>query len=146
MPIGPVEYLVVGFPGNKFTGKIAPELKALVDSGTVRVLDLIFIGKDVDGSVVVFEVDELDGVAEFIEMDADVGGLIGDSDVAHAAAKNARATEYWNLVTKYSHEYWTAENDFELHRAAGVFRARRSSREHGKNESESGKEPLASRG
>ena len=58
MPIGPVEYLVVGFPGNKFTGKIAPELKALVDSGTVRVLDLIFIGKDVDGSVVVFEVDD----------------------------------------------------------------------------------------
>jgi hypothetical protein len=86
MPVGPVEYLVVGFPGNKFTGKIAPELKALVDSGTVRVLDLIFIGKDVDGSVVVFEVDELDGVAEFIAMDADVGGLIGESDVAHAAA------------------------------------------------------------
>ena len=55
MPIGPVEYLVVGFPGNKFTGKIAPELKALVDSGTVRVLDLVFVGKDVDGSVVVFE-------------------------------------------------------------------------------------------
>jgi hypothetical protein len=86
MPLGPVEYLIVGFPGNKFTGKIAPELKALVDSGTVRVLDLVFIGKDVDGSVVVFEVDELEGVAEFAEMDADVGGLIGDSDVAHAAA------------------------------------------------------------
>lgn len=86
MPIGPVEYLVVGFPGNKFTGKIAPELKALVDSGTVRVLDLVFIGKEVDGSVVVFEVDELDGVAEFIAMDADVGGLIGESDVAHVAA------------------------------------------------------------
>ena len=78
MPVGPVEYLVVGFPGSKLTGKIAPELKALVDWGTVRVLDLIFIGKDVDGSVVVFEVDELDGVAEFIAMDADVGGLIGE--------------------------------------------------------------------
>ena len=58
MTIGPVEYIVVGFPGNQFNGKIAPELIALVESGTVRVLDLIFIGKDADGSVLSFEIDE----------------------------------------------------------------------------------------
>ncbi len=85
MTIGPVEYIIVGFPGNKFNGKIAPALLDLVQSGTVRILDLIFIGKDEDGSVVSFEVDELEGVAEFIEIDAEVGGLIGESDVAHVA-------------------------------------------------------------
>ena len=42
MAIGPVEYIIVGFPGNKFTGEIAPELIALVESGTVKVLDLDF--------------------------------------------------------------------------------------------------------
>ena len=49
--MGPVEYIVVSFPGNKFTGRIGPELVALVESGTVRVLDLIFIGKDAEGNV-----------------------------------------------------------------------------------------------
>ena len=67
MTIGPVEYIIVGFPGNKFTGEIAPELIALVESGTVRVLDLIFIGKDADGSVVSFEIDDLDDAAGFGE-------------------------------------------------------------------------------
>ena len=52
MAIGPVEYIIVGFPGNEFNGEIAPELVALVESGTIRILDLIFIGKDADGSVI----------------------------------------------------------------------------------------------
>jgi hypothetical protein len=86
MTRGPVEYIIVGFPGNKFNGEILPELMALVDSGTVRILDLAFIGKDVDGSVVFFEVDELDGVAGFGGLDADVGGLISHEDLQYAAA------------------------------------------------------------
>jgi hypothetical protein len=86
MTIGPVEYIIVGFPGNKFTGEIAPELIALVESGTVRILDLIFIGKDADGSVVSFEIDELDELAGFGAMDAEVGGLISPEDVEYAAA------------------------------------------------------------
>ena len=86
MATGPVEYIIVGFPGNKFTGEIAPELMALVESGTVRILDLIFIGKDADGTVVSFEIDELDAVAGFGDLDADVGGLISPEDVAYVAA------------------------------------------------------------
>jgi hypothetical protein len=58
----------------------------LVESGTIRILDLIFIGKDADGSVVAFEIDELDGVAGFEELDGDVGGLIGSEDIEYAAA------------------------------------------------------------
>jgi hypothetical protein len=87
MTIGPVEYIVVGFPGNKFSGEIAPELIALVESGTIRVLDLIFIGKDADGSVVSFEIDELDEVAGFGDLDGEVGGLISPADVEFVASR-----------------------------------------------------------
>jgi hypothetical protein len=85
MTIGPVEYIIVGFPGNKFTGEIAPELIALVESKTVRILDLIFIGKDADGSIVSFEIDELDALAGFGGLDGEVGGLIGPADIEYAA-------------------------------------------------------------
>ncbi len=86
MTIGPVEYIIVGFPGNQFNGQIAPELVNLVESGTIRILDLIFIGKDVDGSVVAFEIDELDAAAGFVGLDGEVGGLISAADVEYAAA------------------------------------------------------------
>ena len=86
MTIGPVEYIIVGFPGNRFNGEIAPELADLVESGTVRILDLVFIGKDADGSVVAFELDELDAAAGFGQLDADVGGLISPEDIEYAAA------------------------------------------------------------
>jgi len=87
MTIGPVEYIIVGFPGNKFNGAIAPELIALVESGTVRVLDLIFIGKDADGSVLSFEIDDLDEAFGFGGLDGEVGGLISPADIEFAAAQ-----------------------------------------------------------
>src|SRR5277367_3177654 len=87
MTIGPVEYIIVGFPGNEFKGEIAPELMALVEAGTIRILDLIFIGKDVDGSVVAFEIDELDALAGFGGLDGEVGGLIGPEDIEFAAGQ-----------------------------------------------------------
>ncbi len=86
MTIGPVEYIIVGFPGNEFNGEIAPELIALVESGTIRILDLIFIGKDIDGSVVAFEIDELDAAAGFGGLDGEAGGLISPADIEYAAA------------------------------------------------------------
>jgi hypothetical protein len=79
--MGPVEYIVVSFPGNKFNGQIAPELVALVESGTVRILDLIFIGKDAEGDVLALEIDELSDVAGFDQLPGEVGGLIGPEDV-----------------------------------------------------------------
>lgn len=84
MTIGPVEYIVVGFPGNEFTGAIAPELIALVESGKVRILDLIFIGRDANGETLSFEVEDIPG---FADIDADVGGLISPEDIEHAAAR-----------------------------------------------------------
>ena len=86
MALGPVEYVILGFPGNKFNGEIIPELSKLVDSGTIRVLDLIFISKDDDGDVTVIEFEDHDDVALFSQLDGEVGGLIGEEDIEYAAA------------------------------------------------------------
>jgi Family of unknown function (DUF6325) len=85
MTIGPIEYIIVGFPGNQFTGQIAPALADLIDNDTIRILDLVFISKDADGDVTAFEYDELEELAAFGDLDGEVGGLIGPDDIAHAA-------------------------------------------------------------
>lgn len=59
MSLGPVEILVVKFPGNQFTGEIAPALRDLVDAGTIRIIDLVFVSKDADGSLGAFEIQDL---------------------------------------------------------------------------------------
>ena len=84
MTVGPVEYVVVGFPGNNFTGEIAPELAKLVTSGAIRILDLLFIGKDAAGDVIVVEATDLDAASGFGTLDGEVGGIIGPDDVEHA--------------------------------------------------------------
>jgi hypothetical protein len=55
MAYGPVEMLVVKFPGNQFTGELAPALQDLVDTGLIRVIDLLFVLKDSDGALFVYE-------------------------------------------------------------------------------------------
>ena len=85
MDIGPVEYIILGFPGNNFTGQIVPELNKLIDSGLVRIIDLTFITKDADGHVEAVEYDAVEELAEFAGLDAEVGGILNDEDVAHAA-------------------------------------------------------------
>jgi len=86
MPIGPVEYIIMGFPGNKFTGKIAPELAKLVENRTIRILDLTFVAKDPDGNVVTFEFDQLDELAPFAEVDGEVGGLVSTEDIEYVGS------------------------------------------------------------
>ena len=49
MTLGPVSYTVVAFPGNHFNGSVAPEVEKLISNGTVRILDLVFVGKDEEG-------------------------------------------------------------------------------------------------
>ena len=85
MSIGPVEYVILGFPGNQFTGQIVPELAKLIDSGLVRIIDLTFIMKDAAGGVEVVEFDAVEELAAFAGLDAEVGGILTDEDVAHAA-------------------------------------------------------------
>jgi Family of unknown function (DUF6325) len=81
--IGPVEYMAVSFPGNKFRGEIAPALKELVDSGTVRIIDLAFVTKDAEGNVLAMEVEELDSDAgkAFAALQAEIGDLVNADDL-----------------------------------------------------------------
>ena len=58
--IGPVQYLIVAFPGNRFTGQIAPALADLVEAGTIRIIDIAFVGKDENGEIGAFEIDDID--------------------------------------------------------------------------------------
>jgi Family of unknown function (DUF6325) len=58
MAMGPVEYMVVAFPGNQFKGEIAPALHDLVESGTIRILDLAFVHKDENGDVTALELED----------------------------------------------------------------------------------------
>jgi len=85
MSIGPVEYMIVGFPGSQFNGHIAPELAKLVGSGTIKIIDLVFIAKDKDGNAVAVEFDEHDALEPFGSIDGEVGGVISPEDIEHAA-------------------------------------------------------------
>jgi hypothetical protein len=73
--MGPVEYVVIGFPGNQFKGEIVPAVAELVDTGVVRIIDVAFIKKDADGNTTMFEYDTLDDVLAFgfADIDGEVG-------------------------------------------------------------------------
>jgi uncharacterized membrane protein len=83
--LAPVEYIVIDFPGNRFDGSIVPALVDLVDKRTVRILDLVFVKKDDDGSVVSFEFDQLDELGDFAALDGDAGDVLSDDDVLDLA-------------------------------------------------------------
>jgi hypothetical protein len=86
--IGPVDYAVIAFPGNKFRGDIAPALAELVENGTIRIIDIAFVGKSPDGDAVAFEVTELDpDIQEALDKAGiEVGGLVNDDDLMDTAA------------------------------------------------------------
>jgi Family of unknown function (DUF6325) len=84
MSLGPVEYIVIGFPGNKFKGDILPALGDLVDKGTIRVMDLAIVKKDADGSVLAVEVEDLAGEeAEAFAFEKAIGDLLNEEDLLY---------------------------------------------------------------
>jgi Family of unknown function (DUF6325) len=88
MPLGPIELLVVKFPGNQFRGEIAPALADLVDAGTIRIIDILFATKDEDGKLSVAEINDLDD-AEYATFDpvvSDITGLLTPEDVEQLTA------------------------------------------------------------
>ena len=86
MPMGPVSYTVIAFPGNQFNGNIAPEVAKLIDSGLVRILDLVFVAKDEKGDTISLEFDQMDELAAFNDLEGEVGGLVNMEDLDHVAA------------------------------------------------------------
>jgi uncharacterized membrane protein len=117
--IGPVEYMAVAFPGNKFTGKVAPALKELVDSGTIRVIDLAFVGKDEKGNVVAMELEELDSEVgqAFATLQYEIGDLVNEADLKEIGAalepNSSAAILVWEDV-------WAAKFANALRGAGGI--------------------------
>ena len=85
--IGPVDYIVVGFPGNQFKGEIGPALAELVDDGTIRIIDVAFVGKDAEGNAVAMELTDLDldVQAGLEKAGVEIGGLFNENDLMEAA-------------------------------------------------------------
>lgn len=85
MGYGPIEVIVVVFEGNQFTGDILPELKRLVDAGTITVIDGVFIRKDADGSVTHEELEDLTDDADtaaLVDILERADALVSDDDIA----------------------------------------------------------------
>ena len=83
MVLGPVEYLILAFPGNEFTGEIAPALQEVVDKGIIRIIDLVFAIKDEDGTVAVLEFADLDPavVRALDPLVSEVSGMLSEEDM-----------------------------------------------------------------
>jgi hypothetical protein len=86
--MGPIDYLVVEFPGNRMTGEGMPLLVDLVDRGIIRIFDLVFIRKELDGSVTGLEIADLDsdGKLDLMVFEGASSGLLGKDDIDDAAA------------------------------------------------------------
>jgi hypothetical protein len=86
--LGPVDWIVVEFPGSRFNGQIAPALRDLVERDLIRVLDLVVLKKDSDGSLEAFELSDLDEgeIGELRSYEAQLAMLLSEDDVTAVAA------------------------------------------------------------
>lgn len=89
MALGPIEILVIEFPGSQFTGEIIPELEKLIENNTISIIDGLLVKKDVDGEITFVEFDELginDDAAKLAGVVDQIDALISDEDVAEWAS------------------------------------------------------------
>jgi len=86
--LGPVDYVVVEFPAGaaNFTGEMATELLRLVDSGLIRVIDVLILTKDADGSVEATELSDVAELGELQALEAQLAELLAAEDVERLAA------------------------------------------------------------
>jgi hypothetical protein len=113
--MGPVEFLLLGFAGNRFNGGIAPALADLVGDGLVRLLDVAVVMKDADGEVLILETGELPtDVADAVRQIAGADrGLLSEEDLLEVAGTLAPETTVAALLVEH---LWAA-------RFAGAVRA-----------------------
>jgi len=85
--LGPIDYIVVEFPAGKsnFTGEMASELVSLVDRDIVRVLDVLVIHKNEDGTFEADELDDLEGIDELRGLETEIAEILAAEDVAYLA-------------------------------------------------------------
>ena len=86
--LGPVDYVVVEFPvgASNFTGEMADELVRLVDSGTIRLIDVLILTKNEDGTVDAMELSDIEELGELQALEAQLAELLAEEDVEHLAA------------------------------------------------------------
>ena len=86
--LGPVDYIIVEFPAgaSNFTGEMAKELLALVDSGTIRVIDVLILTKNEDGTVEAMELSDIEELGELHRVEAQLAELLAEEDVENLAA------------------------------------------------------------
>ena len=119
MAVGPVDVYIIGFPGNKFSGRIAPAILELVENRTIRVIDLLFLSKDADGVVTRLEAADIDeDGAAYLSIDVTQPGALGQEDAEEVsddlpANSSALLIAFENL--------WTAKVVDALQAADAVF-------------------------
>jgi hypothetical protein len=115
--IGPIDYLIVEWPGRQPDGEAAPHLIDLVDRGLIRIIDLAFIVKDEDGAVSRLEIADLgDEVAAFAEFEGASTGLLSEEDTGEAANALEPGTSAALLVYE---NLWAAPFASALRRSGG---------------------------
>ena len=116
--MGPIDFIVVAFPTDRMTGEAFPLLVDLVDRGIIRILDLVFLRKDEDGTVTTLTQVDLDRmkVLEAALFDGAASGLLGPDDVAEAAAALEPGTAAGVLVYENT---WATPFAAALRRSGG---------------------------
>jgi Family of unknown function (DUF6325) len=116
--LGPVDWIVVEFPGSRFNGEIAPALRDLVQRELIRVLDLLILKKDQDGSLAAFELSDLDPgeVGELRSYERELAMLLSEDDVTAVAAAVEPGSSAAVLVWENS---WAAPFASAVRRSGG---------------------------
>lgn len=115
--MGPIDYLLVEWPGRQPNGEVAPHLVDLVDRGLIRILDLAFVAKDEDGTVAGLDLADLgDGATELTIFEGASSGLLGDDDISEAAAALEPGTSAALLVFENT---WAAPFAAAVRRSGG---------------------------
>ena len=111
--MGPIDYIVIEWPGRQPTGEAAPLIMDLVDRGIVRILDVAFMVKGDDGSIATLEASDLPG---FNDLDGASSGLLGEDELADAASVLEPGTSAAVLVWE---NLWAAPVAVALRRSGG---------------------------
>jgi hypothetical protein len=113
----PVEYLVFAFPDGNVSNELATELGSLVDRSVIRILNAVVVTKDVSGDVLAAEFDEFGELSAFMEIDAEVGGLIGPDDISFVGAELDPGVKAVLLLVE---DLWAAPLADALDRSGGL--------------------------
>jgi hypothetical protein len=116
--LGPVDYMVVEFPGSKFNGELAPALVDLVDRDIIRVLDILILKKDVDGTIEGHEISDIDDSesGDLRDLETELAMLLTEEDVLAVAAAIEPGSSAAVLVWENT---WAAPFASAVRRAGG---------------------------